>query len=75
MKMIEKRQDFPESYYQETDPGRRQTLLLEALEREDTEENRIRKRLWELDLDSDSALLLRRRKRRIWRQWMWLRMQ
>ncbi|MCI9470384.1 MAG: hypothetical protein HFH56_04080 [Lachnospiraceae bacterium] len=48
MKMIEKRQDFPESYYQETDPGRRQTLLLEALEREDTEENRIRKRLWEL---------------------------
>lgn len=37
MKMIEKRQDFPESYYQETDPGRRQTLLLEALEREDTE--------------------------------------
>ncbi len=40
--------NFPDDYYQETDPGRRRAILMEALEEEDTAENRIRERIWEL---------------------------
>lgn len=40
--------NFPDDYYQETDPGRRRAILMEALEKEDTAEDRIQERLWDL---------------------------
>lgn len=39
------REDFPDNYYQETDPGMRRAILVEA---EDTSANRIRQRLLDL---------------------------
>lgn len=40
--------NFPDDYYQETDPARRRQILMKALEREDTAADRIRERLWDL---------------------------
>lgn len=40
--------NFPDDYYQETDPARRRQILMKALETEDTAANRIRERLWDL---------------------------
>lgn len=48
MEKRQTREDFPENYYRETNPDVRRALLLEALEKEDTPENRLRQRLLEL---------------------------
>lgn len=40
--------NFPDDYYQETDPGRRRAILMEARGRADTAEDRLREQLWDL---------------------------
>lgn len=42
------REDFPENYYQETNPDVRREILLDALKKEDTPANRLRQRLLDL---------------------------